>query len=137
MMHEPYYNSGTYINERLGLWIGWIAHEGSFSDGMPIWNETKDVCLIFSGEDFTDLSEIEALKARGHEVDSGNASYLVHLYEELKLKFIERLNGWFSGVLVDLREQKIVLFNDRYGLGRIYYHEIRRDCTFLRRPNRF
>jgi asparagine synthase (glutamine-hydrolysing) len=33
------------------------------------------------------------------------------------------LNGAFSGVILDLREQKIVLFNDRYGLGRIYYHE--------------
>jgi asparagine synthase (glutamine-hydrolysing) len=36
---------------------------------------------------------------------------------------LERLNGWFSGILVDLREKKIVLFNDRYGLNRIYYHE--------------
>ena len=37
--------------------------------------------------------------------------------------FLERLNGWFSGILVDLREQKLVLFNDRYGVNRIYYHE--------------
>jgi asparagine synthase (glutamine-hydrolysing) len=90
---------------------------------MPVWNETKDVCVIFSGEDFTDPTEIGRLKAGGHECDSENASYLVHLYEEMGLKFIERLNGWFSGLLVDLREKKIVLFNDRYGLNRIYYHE--------------
>ena len=38
-------------------------------------------------------------------------------------EFLEKLNGWFSGVLVDLREQKLVLFNDRYGVNRIYYHE--------------
>ena len=25
-------------------------------------------------------------------------------------EFLEKLNGWFSGVLVDLREQKLVLF---------------------------
>ena len=37
--------------------------------------------------------------------------------------FLEKLNGWFSGVLLDLREQKFVLFNDRYGVNRIYYHE--------------
>ena len=51
-----------------------------------------------------------------------NASYLVHLYEEMGIRFIERLNGRFSGLLVDLRESKTVLFNDRYGLNRIYYH---------------
>src|SRR5258705_9754503 len=36
---------------------------------------------------------------------------------------LEKLNGWFSGVLLDLRAQKLVLFNDRYGVNRIYYHE--------------
>jgi asparagine synthase (glutamine-hydrolysing) len=123
MMHEPSYTSGTYAHEQLSLWIGWTAHKDSFSDCMPVWNETKDVCLIFSGEDFTDSGEIEALKTRGHRFAAGNANYLVHLYEEMGLKFMERLNGYFGGMLVDLREQKAVLFNDRYGLGRIYYHE--------------
>ena len=54
---------------------------------------------------------------------STNASYLVHLYEEMGLEFLGKINGWFSGLLVDLREQKTFLFNDRYGLGRICYHE--------------
>ena len=124
MMHEAFYASGTYVNERLGLWIGWVAHQGSFSDCMPAWNETEDICIVFSGEDFTDLAEIEHLRGRGgHEFSLENASYLVHLYEEMGLKFIEKLNGWFSGVLVDLREKTIIVFNDRFGLGRIYFHE--------------
>src|SRR4029077_5634485 len=38
-------------------------------------------------------------------------------------EFLEKLNGWVSGVLVDFREQKLVLFNDRYGVNRIHYHE--------------
>jgi len=123
MMHENFYTSGTYVSERLGLWIGWVAHEGSFSDYMPIWNETNDVCVIFSGEDFTDRSEIEVIRAKGHIFETDSANYLVHLYEEMGLKFIEKLNGWFSGILIDLRENKVVLFNDRYGLFRIYYHD--------------
>jgi asparagine synthase (glutamine-hydrolysing) len=123
MMHEPFYTSGTYINESLKLCIGWVCHPDSFADCMPVWNETKDVCLIFSGEDFSEQAEIERLRAKGHACDSKNASYLVHLYEEFGTLFLEKLNGWFSGVLIDLRESKIVLFNDRYGLQRIYYHE--------------
>jgi asparagine synthase (glutamine-hydrolysing) len=123
MMHEPSYTSGTYVNEDIGLWIGWINHKGAFSDCMPVWNETKDVCLIFWGEDFRDATEVENLKARGHVFTPENASYLVHFYEQYGIQFIERINGCFSGVLVDIRRKTIALFNDRYGLGRIYYHE--------------
>jgi asparagine synthase (glutamine-hydrolysing) len=123
LMHEPFYTDGTYVNGQLGLWLGWANHAGSFEDCLPIWNEKKDICLLFSGEDFTDQADIDALRTRGHEFGSNNASYLVHLYEEMGCAFLEKLNGWFSGVLVDLREHKLVLFNDRYGVNRIYYHE--------------
>ncbi len=52
-----------------------------------------------------------------------NASYLVHLYEETGITFLAKLNGCFSGLLIDLREGKLVLFNDRYGINRIHVHE--------------
>jgi len=123
LMHEPFYNDGTYVNEELGLWSGWACHKGAFEDCLPIWNEKKDICLLFSGEDFTDQTDIDALRTRGHEFGSDDASYLVHLYEEMGYGFLEKLNGWFSGVLLDLRERKFVLFNDRYGVNRLYYHE--------------
>jgi asparagine synthase (glutamine-hydrolysing) len=123
MTHEPFYTSGTLANERLGLWVGWTGFEGSFSDCMPVWNENKDVCLVFAGEEFTDAEQITTLRARGHLFDPENASYLVHLYEEKGPGFLERLNGWFSGVVMDLRQNRIYLFNDRYGINRIYHHQ--------------
>jgi len=123
MMHEAFYVSGTYINEELGLWSGWACHRGTFGDCLPIWNEKKDICLLFSGEDFADQTDVDALRTRGHEFGSDDASYLIHLYEEMGSGFLERLNGWFSGILIDFRQKKIVLFNDRYGMDRIYYHE--------------
>jgi asparagine synthase (glutamine-hydrolysing) len=130
MTHEAFYVSGTYINEGLGLWSGWACHQGAFGDCLPIWNEKKDICLLFSGEDFTDQADVDALRTRGHDFNSNDASYLVHLYEEMGYGFLEKLNGWFSGVLLDLREQKFVLFNDRYGVNRIYYHEDSRGFYF-------
>src|SRR5213082_1552809 len=123
LMHEPFYTNGTLGNEELGLWSGWACHKGALGDCLPIWNEKKDICLLFSGEDFTDQTDIGALGTRGHDLGSDDAGYLVHLYEEMGCEFLEKLNGWFSGVLLDLREQKVVLFNDRYGVNRIFYHE--------------
>jgi len=130
MMHERFYTSGTYANEDLGLWTGWVCPKGTFSDCMPVWNERKDICLIFSGEDFADPAAIDALRANGHVFDRENASYLVHQYEEMGSGFLAQIDGWFSGLLVDLREHKIILFNDRYGVNRIYYHETSDNLYF-------
>lgn len=113
LLHEPSYNSGSLLNETPALAAGWAAHRGSFADGMPAWNNARDVCLLFSGEHFGPIN--------GRPISS--VGDLVRTYDELGAKFFRSLNGIFSGVLLDLREKKVILFNDRYGLGRIYYHE--------------
>ena len=116
ILHEPFYRSGVYINDQLGVWLGWTCHEGSFADCHPVVNERGDIVLLFSGEHFADGCE--------------SARDLVSLYERHGLQFLEQLNGWFSGVLLDLREQKAVLFNDRYGLGRVYYAQLQ-NCFWF------
>jgi asparagine synthase (glutamine-hydrolysing) len=123
MLHEPFYTSGKYVNSQLGLFAGWVCHEGSFSDCMPVINEDRDLILIFSGENFTDRELLNQLKMKGHEFDYSNASYLIHLYEEEGDNFIHHLNGWFNGILVDIKKRKVKLFIDRYGMQRIYYYE--------------
>ena len=129
MLYEASYGSGTYIDDT-GVAVGWTCHKGAFGDCLPIWNETRDVCLILTGETFTDAADRSKLQARGHNFDPQNASFLVHLYEDLGPRFFENLNGVFSGVLIDRRERKVMLFNDRYGLGRIYYHEAKNGFYF-------
>ena len=54
LCHEPFYSSGVWIDESLGVYVGWVERQGSFSDGMPLSNEQGDVHLIFSGEEFPD-----------------------------------------------------------------------------------
>jgi len=124
MAHEPSFASGTFADDKMNLHIGWTGHPGGFADCLPVWNERRDVCLFFTGEHLADHQQaVDGLRARGHQCGALNASCLVHLYEEHGLDFLQSLNGWFAGVLLDLREGKVVLFNDRYGLSRIYYHE--------------
>jgi asparagine synthase (glutamine-hydrolysing) len=123
MMHESFYSSGTYVNEKLNLYTGWVTLKDSFSDCMPIFNEKKDIVLIFYGENYADKDLIDTLRHSGHYIDATNATYLIHLYEVEDDRFFQLLNGWFSAVLVDLRTNKVILFNDRYGMQRIYYYE--------------
>jgi asparagine synthase (glutamine-hydrolysing) len=120
--HEPFYTTGTWARESLGVYVGWVAQKDSFSDGMPIQNERRDVALVFSGEEFPEPGTAQRLKERGHEFDGGGPSYLVHLFEE-DPAFPAGLNGRFHGLLTDQSRRTAVLFNDRYGMHRIYYHE--------------
>ena len=64
-----------------------------------------------------------SLRQKGHRLEKNKGDWLVHLYEEEGDLFFEKLNGLFSGLLIDKRQKKVVLFNDRYGLERIYYYE--------------
>lgn len=130
MMYETFYTNGMYFNNEMGLYAGWVCHKGSFSDCMPVFNEKKDLVLLFSGENFTDKEVIKQLKTQGHEFEKSNASYLIHLYEAEGDEFLVHLNGWFSGIIVDIRKGKVILFNDRYGMQRIYYHESKEAFLF-------
>ena len=122
LRHEPFYAMGTWSDESLGVYVGWSARQGSFGDGMPLRNETGDVVLVFAGEEFPELDMESRLRARGHTLDSAEASYLVHLYED-DPSFPACLNGFFHGLLVDRVHHEVTLFNDRYGMQRLYYHE--------------
>jgi asparagine synthase (glutamine-hydrolysing) len=122
MRHEPFYSSGTWIDESLGMYVGWVEREPSFASAMPLRNESGDRLLVFSGDEFPEPGTARRLKEHGHSLNLEDCSYLVHLSEEDEA-FPKGLNGQFHGLLVDRRAGTIKLFNDRYGLHRLYYHE--------------
>ena len=129
LLHESFYTSGTWIDAAKGIYVGWVAREGSFADGMPLQNESGDVSLVFSGEEFPAPGTASALQARGHAVAEDGPSYLVHRYEE-EPDFPKGLNGRFHGLLADRARGTAMLFNDRFGLQRIYYHQAKEAFYF-------
>jgi asparagine synthase (glutamine-hydrolysing) len=131
MEHERFYSSGVFSVSELGFYTGWVTLETSLAANQPFLNEQCDVALISSGECFPDLQTLTELKQKGHEFKENKAAWLVHLYEEEGDQFFEKLNGVFSGFLIDKRQKKAFLFNDRYGgLERIYWCETKNGTYF-------
>ncbi len=120
--HESFYESGTWNDEPAGVYVGWTALKNSFSSGMPLRNEREDIFLFFSGEEYSNPRT--GGQPRRHDCGSASAEseYLVHLYEE-DANFIQHLNGMFHGLIVDQARHLVTLFNDRYGMHRLYYHQ--------------
>lgn len=108
MMHEPFYKKTACFVSEMNVYAGAVTFE-NFTDGV-FSNERGDISLIFSGECFV-------------ESENGTGDKLIQLYEKEGKKFLEKLNGLFCGLLIDKPSRKILLFNDRYGIQRIYFHE--------------
>jgi asparagine synthase (glutamine-hydrolysing) len=128
MLHERSYSSGSFISSELNVGVGWVSHPKSFVDPAAFWNVNRDICVVFSGEEFSQGS------IRNRELKPGtarhSAEYLVELYEKKGPEFFATLNGIFAGLVIDFRRGRAFLFNDRYGLGRIYWCE-RSDGFFF------
>jgi asparagine synthase (glutamine-hydrolysing) len=105
LRHEPFYVTGTWVDESLGVYVGWVARKTSAGDGMPLRSARGDVVLVFSGETFPE-----------------STAGLVDLYEDHP-RFPEPVNGRFHGLVADRLRGTSTLFNDRYGMHRLYYHE--------------
>jgi asparagine synthase (glutamine-hydrolysing) len=122
LCHEPFYASGTWVDSAHGIYVGWVARKGSFADGMPLHNERADKTLVFSGEEFPEPDMRKTLRERGHNFGTEASSYLVHRYED-EPDFPKGLNGRFHGLVADHARGTAMLFNDRFGLQRLYFHQ--------------
>ena len=112
--HDPSYKVGTWVDESLGVYVGWALRGGSLFNGMPLVNERGDLVLVFSGEDYSDPGAVANFRPNGH--------YVVHV-AEADPSFPAVLNGRFQGLSIDRRVGRATLFNDRSGMHRVYYHE--------------
>lgn len=121
MHHEPFYVRGTWSDESAGVYVGWTAIQGSFADGMPLTSEQGDITLVFSGEEYPDKDVRHRLERNGNSRKSA-PTYLLSLYRD-QPDFPRNLNGLFHGVLVDRTRGTAFLFNDRYGMHRLYVHQ--------------
>ena len=116
------YLHGKFVDRECGIRIGWTCHPGSFAEGMPLVSQSGDTVMIFSGENFEEPGRVAHLSHAISDKNPAKAAYLLELYAERGEKFFGELNGWFAGVIIDRRSRRVTLFNDRYGMGRVYYH---------------
>ena len=122
LCHEAFYETGTWSDESLGVYVGWAIRRGSFCAGMPLTNERGDVTLVFSGEEYSGARKAEYSQGKGHSLNGRRSSHLVHSYEEDE-NFPLGLNGLFHGLVADKARRTVTLFNDRYGMHKLCYHE--------------
>ena len=94
-------------NETLAFGFLRLAFTDLPSGKQPIYNEDYSICLIFNGEVY-DHEEIRIkLTKLGHKFRTkSDSEIIIHLYEQYGMGFFEHLNGEFTFLLWDSKEQK-------------------------------
>jgi len=90
----------------------------------PLFNETKDVAVVFNGEIYNFIPLREELQKKGHRFQSrSDTEVIVHAFEEWGTNCFRRFNGIFAFALLDGRsgQRKIYLVRDRFGTKPLFY----------------
>ena len=116
MKPDPFLASGTHCAPDLGVFVGWVAHRGSFAARHSARISDQGLRLAWTGECFaagtTNPPQPDDLAARLRDLGGDRGDGVA-----------AQLNGLFGGVLIDTLRNRALLVNDRYGGERIYVCE--------------
>ncbi len=115
-------DSGHRLREYYGLGFRRLSIIDLQSGNQPIENEDGTICVICNGEIFNHIELREELRKKGHVFRSkSDVEVLVHLYEDLGERFLDRINGQFALAIIDEKRRSIMLARDQFGVMPLFY----------------
>jgi asparagine synthase (glutamine-hydrolysing) len=97
----------------------------------PIWNEDKTLCIVMEGEIYDYDGEKQRLIERGYRFQVNNdPEFLLHMYEAYGEDAALRLNGAFVAAIWDVKRERLLILNDRYGLVPLFYAHSKGQLLF-------
>lgn len=121
--HESFYKSLFVDHDRPRLCADkvYLDHE-PFGDSIGSSHDGHIQCL-FSGELFG-LKDLFNRLGDGRQINHRNSdpgSIVARLYEKHGEAMLSFLNGYFHLLLIDKRENTLIVANDRFGMHRLYF----------------
>jgi asparagine synthase (glutamine-hydrolysing) len=97
----------------------------------PIFNENRNLCVVFNGEIFNYIELRVILEKKGHSFYTRtDTEVIVHMYEEYGKDCFRYFNGQFAIALWDEKNKELILVRDRVGVRPLFY-SILPDGTFI------
>jgi len=88
----------------------------------PLGNEDGSIQIVFNGEIYNYRELRRELIDKGHRFATAtDTEVIVHLYEEMGERCVEKLRGMFAFAIWDRRSRRLVLARDRLGQKPLFY----------------
>ena len=123
LSHRGPDNAGIWIGGNIGfghtrLSIIDLSHSGN----QPMSNEDESVWITFNGEIYNFPELKDELVKRGHTFKSHtDTEVIVHLWEEMHERCVDRLQGMFAFAIWDANTRSLFLARDRFGKKPLLY----------------
>ena len=124
-------DSGTYVNQGIGLGMGRLAIVEIAAGKQPASDASEQINMVFNGEIYNYRELRHELEQSGiHCRTSSESEVIINLYLKFGLNFIGKLNGMFAIAIHDARDKSLHLIRDRMGKKPLWISQLN-DGTLL------
>ncbi len=122
LRHRGPDDEGFHFSPRAGIGMTRLSIIDVAGGHQPISSEDGQVTVVCNGEIYNHNELRRELMSRGHVFRTrSDVEVIVHLYEEMGDRCIERLRGMFAVALWDERNQRLLIARDRLGIKPLFY----------------
>ncbi|MGA7243608.1 MAG: asparagine synthase (glutamine-hydrolyzing) [Terracidiphilus sp.] len=124
-------DSGYYVSGPLGLGFRRLSIIDLTGGHQPMSDQEESVWVVFNGEIYNFPELKRELESHGHVFRTRcDTEVLVHGYKQWGDDVVNHLNGMFGFAIWDVRNQRLVIARDPFGIKLIYYR-IDRGCLYF------
>ncbi len=114
--------AGTFIDEEVALGFRRLSIIDLDHGSQPMFNEDRDIAIVFNGEIYNHKELREELIEKGHVfANNSDTEVLVHGYEEYGTELLYRLRGMFAFMIYDMKKKLCFGARDFFGIKPFYY----------------
>ena len=125
-------DSGTYINNGIGIGMCRLAIVEIAAGKQPATDASEQIHIVWNGEIYNYRELRSELEGRGvHCRDSSESEVVINLYLEFGLDFINKLNGMFAIAIHDARDNSLHLIRDRMGKKPLWISQLSDGTLFF------
>lgn len=124
-------DEGVYVDGRIALGNRRLSIIDLPGGRQPIANEDETIWVVYNGEIYNYPALRHELQQRGHIFRThSDTEVVVHLYEEMGERCVEKLRGMFAFALWDGNQHKLLLARDRLGQKPLFYAQRGEELLF-------